>query len=175
VKFDLQFVPWRYVADWRCVRCGDCCRLYSVVIDFYEWLRIVKSFGVEHTASGLDKLFIRRRSDGSCTFLGSGGSNSLCSLQAMKPRACQLWPFKVLAKPEWGFAHEAVFSYGENRLFVYVDPMCHGLRFGSPTLEFVNGALREFVEIALGIRSFQMKTTSNVGLPSWGHFGRRLV
>lgn len=146
-----------------------------MVINFYEWLRIVKSFGVEHTASGLDKLFIRRRSDGSCTFLNSGASSNLCSLQGMKPRACQLWPFKVLMRPEWGFVNEAVFPYGENRLFVYVDPMCHGLRYGSPTLEFANYTLREFVEIALGIRSYQLKTTSNVGLPLWDYSRRRLV
>ncbi len=160
----LQFVPWRYIADWKCTRCGDCCRLYSVVINFHEWLRIVKSFGVEHTAAGLDKLFIRRRSDGSCVFLQSGSTVNLCTLQRSKPRACQLWPFKVLMKPEFGYANEAVFPCGEHELFVYADPMCRGLRYGSPTLEFCNYTLREFVEIALGLRSYQLKTTSSMFL-----------
>ena len=162
----LQFVPWRYIADWKCTRCGDCCRFYSVVINFHEWLRIVKSFGVEHTAAGLDKLFIRRRSDGSCVFLQSSSSVNLCGLQCSKPRACQLWPFKVLMKPEFGYANEAVFACGEHELFVYADPMCRGLSYGSPTLEFCNYTLREFVEIALGLRSRQLKTTSSMGLDS---------
>jgi Fe-S-cluster containining protein len=164
VNGKLQFVPWRYIADWKCVRCGDCCRLYSVVINFHEWLRIVKSYGVENTSSGLDKLFIRRRSDGSCVFLQGSSSASLCTLQHTKPRACQLWPFKVLMRPEFGYGNEAVFSCGENRLFVYADPSCRGLRYGSPTLEFASRTVREFVEIALGLRTYQLKTTSNLGL-----------
>jgi Fe-S-cluster containining protein len=155
--------------------CGDCCRLYSVVISFHEWLGIVKNFGVEYTSSGLDKLFIRRRSDGSCAFLNSGTGNDMCTLQGVKPRACQLWPFKVLMRPEWGFAGEAVFPCGENRLFVYADPMCHGLRYGSPTLEFANYTLREFVEIAMGVRGRQLKTTSSVGLAGRDYFRRRIV
>jgi Fe-S-cluster containining protein len=160
----LQFVPWRYIADWKCTRCGECCRLYSVVINFHEWLSIVKSFGVEHTAAGLDKLFIRRRSDGSCVFLQSNSGINLCTLQHTKPRACQLWPFKVLSKPEFGYGNEAEFALGESRLFVYADPMCRGLRYGSPKLEFANYTVREFVEIAVGLRTHQLKTTSGLGL-----------
>jgi Fe-S-cluster containining protein len=172
---ELQFVPWRYIANWNCIRCGECCRLYSVVINFHEWLRIVKSFGVEHTAAGLDKLFIRRRSDGSCVFLQTNSFVSLCTLQRTKPKACQLWPFKVLMKPEFGYANEAVLSYAENKLFVYADPLCQGLRYGSPTLEFANYTLREFVEIALGLRTYQLKTTSSVILDSFGRSSRRLL
>jgi len=163
----LDFVPWRYLADWKCIRCGDCCRLYSVVINFHEWLKIVKNFGVEHTSSGLDKLFIRRRNDGSCNFLGSGSYACSCSLQSMKPRACQLWPFKVLMKPQYGFANEAALQFGENKLFVYADHNCHGLRFGTPTSDFANYTVREFVEIAAGIRTRQLKTTSNIGLSNF--------
>jgi len=143
--------------------CGDCCRLYSVVINFHEWLGIVRNFGVEYTSSGLDKLFIRRRSDGSCAFLNSGPSDSMCTLQSVKPRACQLWPFKVLMRPQFGLVNEAVFPLGDNKVFVYVDPNCHGVRFGSPTYEFANFTLKEFVEIAAGVRVHQSKTTSRVG------------
>jgi Fe-S-cluster containining protein len=162
----LEFVPWRYIADWNCTRCGDCCRLYSVVINFNEWLRIVKSYGVEHTAAGLDKLFIRRRTDGSCIFLQNNPSINLCTLQHTKPKACQLWPFKVLMKPEFGYANEAVLPFGEHKLFVYADPMCRGLRYGSPSFVFSNYTVKEFVEIALGLRTYQLKTTSNIGSDS---------
>lgn len=163
MKCKLEFVPWRYVADWKCIQCGDCCRLYSVVLHFNEWLNIVKNFGAGQTASGLNKLFIRRRSDGSCAFLQAGPYASYCTLQNMKPKACQIWPFKVLMRPQFGLVNEAVFPLGDNKVFVYVDPNCHGVRFGSPTYEFANFTLKEFVEIAAGVRVHQSKTTSRVG------------
>jgi len=166
----LDFVPWRYVADWKCIRCGDCCRLYGVVINFHEWLRIVKNYGVEHTTSDLDKLYIRRRSDGACTFLESNSYATICSLQSTKPRACQLWPFKVLMKPQYGFAREAAFPIGENMVFVYADTTCNGLKLGLPTLEFANYTVREFVEIAAGLSNRQSKTTSRMSLPSFRRF-----
>ncbi len=162
MTYNLDFVPWRYVANWKCIQCGDCCRLYSVVLNFHEWLGIVKYFGAEHTASGLDKLFIRRRTDGSCAFLQTGPYASYCGLQNMKPRACQIWPFKILMKPQYGLPNDAAFSLGNNKVFVYVDPACHGVRFGTPTYEFANSTLREFVEIAAGLRAHQLKTTSNI-------------
>lgn len=141
-----------------------------MVINFHEWLRIVKNFGVEHTTSGLDKLYIRRRSDGACTFLGSGPYASTCTLQRAKPRACQLWPFKVLMRPQYGFAKEAEFPIGESKVFVYADPMCNGLTLGSPTFDFANYTVKEFVEIAAGLSDHQLKTTSSVSLSSVRRF-----
>jgi len=160
----MRFIPWRYVADWKCIGCGDCCRLYSVVINFHEWLRIVKNYGVENTGSDLGKLFIGRRSDGSCAFLNSFANVCQCGLQHMKPRACQLWPFKILREPKFGYPEEATYLFGDSKVFVYADPMCNGLRFGAPTLEFAGSVLKEFVEIAAGLRSNQFKTTSSIWL-----------
>jgi len=145
--------------------CGDCCRLYSVVINFHEWLKIVKNYGVEQTVSGLDKLFIKRSSDGSCAFLCNFASHCLCGLQYMKPKACKLWPFKIMSQPKFGYAREATYEYGKNELFIYVDPMCNGAKLGKPTWEFGSFTLREFVEIAMGIRDNQAKTTANLGFP----------
>jgi Fe-S-cluster containining protein len=159
----MQFIPWQNIADWKCTSCGDCCRIYSVVIDFREWLGIIKNYGVEHTASGLSKLLIRRKSDGSCVFLNNGSNVCLCGLQHMKPRACQLWPFKVLSRPQFGYPNEALYSYRGKPLFVYADPACEGIRLGRPTLEFANYTVEEFVEIAAGIRSYQFRTTAGTG------------
>jgi Fe-S-cluster containining protein len=159
----MQFVPWRNVADWKCIGCGDCCRLYSVVINFNEWLRIVKNYGVEQTVSGLNKLYIKRRADGSCAFLCNFPSSYRCGVQHMKPRACQLWPFKVFNMPQYGYASEAEYPFGDGRLFVYVDSMCNGLRYGKPTLEFAHHTVKEFVEVALGFRDIQFRTTANIG------------
>jgi len=160
----MQFVPWRYIADWRCTSCGMCCKFYSVVLSFPEWLHIVGKYGVENTASGLDKLLIRRRSDGSCAFLSNFPKPSTCELQSTKPRACKIWPFKVLAQPEFGYPNQASYQVGKSKLFIYADPACRGLTFGAPTWEFANHSLREFIEIAMGIRETQCKTTG--GFPS---------
>jgi len=160
----MQFVPWRSIASWRCIACGDCCRLYSVVLNFHEWLKIVKTYGVEQTVSGLDKLFIKRREDGSCSFLSNSWNKCGCGIQYMKPKACQIWPFKILARPEYGYPNEAAFWQGGNCLFVYVDPMCNGVRYGNPTFEFANFTLKEFVDISLGLRTNQQRTTAYTGL-----------
>lgn len=161
----MQYIPWQYISDWKCISCGDCCRLYSVVIDFTEWLGIIKNYGVEHTVSGLDKLYICRRNDGSCSFLNNNSNVSFCGLQFMKPRACKIWPFKVLSKPQHGYPSESLYVYRGKQLFLYADPMCRGLRLGKPTFEFANFTLAEFVEIAAQIRHNQLRTTAHVDFP----------
>lgn len=161
----MQFVPWQSIANWKCISCGECCKLYSVVLNFHEWLKIVKSYGVEKTVSGLDKLFIRRNTDGSCAFLCQFADTYMCGLQSMKPKACKLWPFKILTKPEYGSTNQAAYNYRGNTIFIYADPMCSGVRYGHPSWEFANNTLREFVEIAMGLRSNQYKTTAKIGLP----------
>jgi Fe-S-cluster containining protein len=158
----MQFVPWRCIANWKCTACGYCCKLYSVVLNLPEWLRIIKTFGVATTVAGLDRLYIKRADDGSCAFLCRFANTSFCGLQQMKPGACKLWPFKVLSEPKYGQASQALFNYGGRRLFIYADAMCSGLRYGSPTWEFTFATLKEFVELALGTREAQCKTTSDL-------------
>lgn len=162
----MQFVPWQYIADWKCIACGACCRLYSVVLNFHEWLRIIKNYGVEQTVSGLDKLFIKRNTDGSCAFLCRFSNMYLCGLQQMKPKACKLWPFKIITRPEFGNASKAAYNYGGNTFFVYADSTCSGIMYGSPSWEFAHRTLKEFIEIALGVRSEQYKTTGEIAFPS---------
>jgi len=161
----MKFVPWQHIADWKCNGCGDCCKLYTVVLNFHEWLKIVKSYGVEQTVSGLNELYIKRRSDGTCAFLHHFSNVCACELQYAKPRACQIWPFKILTEPKFGFAREALYPLGKDNLFVYADSMCSGLRYGVPTWEFANNILKEFVEISIGIRQHQLKSTADFGLP----------
>lgn len=158
----MQFVPWQNIADWRCKACGYCCKLYSVVVGFSEWLNIVKRFGVETTVAGLDRLYIKRCSDGSCSFLCSTSNNYYCALQQMKPEACKLWPFKVLSEPKYGQPNQAAFNYNGIRLYIYADKMCSGLRYGEPTWDFQYTTIKEFAELALGIRKIQYKTTRKV-------------
>lgn len=156
---NMQFVPWRFIADWNCISCGDCCKLYSVVLSFHEWLRVVNTYGAGQTIAGLNRLFIRRREDGSCPFLNGFSSTYACGIQHMKPAACQLWPFKILARPEYGHPNDAALVHRGKVLFAYADSMCSGIRYGTPTFAFVNYTLREFAEISLGNHSRQHRTT----------------
>ena len=58
-----------------------------------------------------------------------------------------------------------MYSYGEDRFFVYADSNCSGLVYGEPTEKFAKYTLNEFVEIALGRRKDQFKTTANIRFP----------
>lgn len=160
----MPFAPWQYIADWKCNSCGLCCKAYSVVLNFQEWLNIVKNYGVEATASDLSKLYLRKKSDGSCIFLYELSNMRLCGLQHMKPGACKLWPFKVLTTPKFGYAREAVYQFAGKTLYIYADSNCSGLTYGKPTWSFATQTLREFVEIALGMRREQVKTTGKINI-----------
>ena len=169
----MHIVPWQSVSDWHCKACGYCCKLYNVVLGFPEWLRLTKTFGSDTTVVGLDRFYIKRSSDGSCAFLCNSSRNYFCGLQKMKPEACKLWPFKVLSQPKYGEPNQAVFDYMGHELYIYVDTMCSGLRYGIPKWEFRHATIREFAEIALGIRQVQYKTTRATA-PMPDQWGRQL-
>jgi Fe-S-cluster containining protein len=170
----MQFIPWQNIADWHCKACGYCCKLYSVVLSFPEWLKLTKTYGFETTVAGLDRFYIKRVSDGSCAFLCNDINNYYCGLQNMKPEACKLWPFKVLSEPKYGQAQQAVYDYGGLRLYIYADTMCCGLRCGAPTWDFRSNKVREFVELSLGIRGVQCKTTRAISFEAQQQLGRKL-
>jgi len=155
-------VPWRYVESWNCIACGTCCRGFDVVLSFPEWVNIVRSYGVGVTQPSISKFHLKRRTDGSCVFLCNYFDRWLCGLQYMKPTACKLWPFKFLSRPKFGRPNEASYNYKDRRLYVYVDPLCIGIRWGNPTQEFIHKTMTEFVEIALRLREKQYYSTSKI-------------
>jgi len=160
-------VPWRFVQDWNCIACGFCCKGYDVVLDFPEWLTIVKTYGVGFTEPSISRFFLKRKDDGTCVFLCDSYGRWLCALQHAKPIACKLWPFKVSDKPKYGRPNEAVYSYGEKKLYVYVDPSCAGLQLGNPASGFLNETLVEFVDLALGLRKKQFYSTIRLLPQPW--------
>jgi Fe-S-cluster containining protein len=131
-------------------------------LNYPEWLNIVKQFGVEYTSCDLSRLYLKRKTDGSCVFLYRFGNRWLCGLQNMKPRACKLWPFKIYSKPRFGRAHEAFYQYAGSKLFVYVDPNCSGIMWGIPTKRFVHEVLPEFIAISLGKHVSQRFSTGRL-------------
>ena len=170
----MRFVPWQNIADWRCKACGYCCKLYSVVLSLPEWLKLTKTFGVETTVTGLDHFYIKRAGDGSCAFLCNNTDNYFCALQTMKPEACKIWPFKVCSEPKYGEPNQAAYDYRGVRFYIYGDSMCSGLRYGTPTWDFRHTTIREFTEIALGLKSVQYKTTRASTPTPRQQWGRKL-
>ena len=91
----MQFVPWQNIADWHCKGCGYCCKLYSVVLGFTEWMQLAQTFGAETTVAGLDRFYIKRTSDGSCAFLCNHTNRYYCNLQARaSPKHAKSGPSK---------------------------------------------------------------------------------
>ncbi|MBS7639362.1 MAG: YkgJ family cysteine cluster protein [Candidatus Bathyarchaeia archaeon] len=156
----MVFAPWSRVNSWRCNGCGICCKEFEVVLTFNEWLNITKKYGIGFTKAGLNKFYMGKRADGSCIFLYMAPDGKwLCGLQNSKPLACKLWPFKILNKPKYGDAKEALFEYYGQKFYVYIDPFCPGIRWGPPSAELVYKVIPEFIEIALGIREKQIYST----------------
>lgn len=154
-------VPWRYIESWNCLTCGTCCKGFQVVLDFPEWISIVKTYGVDFTQPGISRFYLKHKTDGTCAFLFNNYGNWLCSLQHMKPMACKLWPFKISDRPKYGRPGEAAYNLTSMRLFIYADPSCPGLRWGNPTLEFARTTLPEFIDLAIGTQKKQFYSTSS--------------
>lgn len=155
-------IPWKYVESWNCIACGVCCKGYQVVLGFNEWVNLIRKYGVGVTTPGISKFYLGKKGDGTCIFLTKFYDTWLCGLQNMKPKACKLWPFKILSGPEFGRPNEAGYKYKDRNLFVYVDPACIGIRWGKPTQEFTYKTLTELIEIALGLREKQYYSTSRM-------------
>lgn len=154
--------PWRHVESWSCVLCGRCCKGYEVTLKFNEWANIVRTYGAEYTEPRIDRLCLKKNYDGTCVFLQKFYDRWTCGLQHLKPRACKLWPFKIYREPKYGRPNEASYTRWERRFYVYVDPLCMGIKWGSPTKKFIYKTLPEFVEIGLGLREKQHYSTSDI-------------
>lgn len=153
-------VSWRNVKSWNCVGCGMCCKDYHVVLNFAEWISIIKNFGEGAIARAPGKLLLGKRNNGNCFFLNHLGNTPSCGLQHAKPLACKIWPFKVFDEPKFGDECQALYVYRDRKFYVYVDPSCTGLHQGKPTIDFKFKILPEFIDVALGLRQNQYYSTS---------------
>ena len=156
-------IPWRYINSWNCIACGLCCRGYDVVLKYPEWVKIIQTYGIGVTKPGINSFYLGKRANGSCIFLYRFFDRWLCGLQHIKPRACKLWPFKIYSQPRYGRSNQASYEYRDREFFIYVDPMCAGLRFGRiPSNQLVSKTIPEVVEIALGLREEQFHSTCRI-------------
>ena len=154
-------LAWRNVKSWNCIECAKCCKDYHVVLNYNEWINIVKTFGINNTLISVNRLLLGKKKDGTCSFLTCTGNHFFCKLQHMKPLACKIWPFKILNRPKFGDSNKAIYRYEQTNFFVYVDPECKGLLWGKPIPELKYKVIPEFIEVAIGIRRKQIHSTSN--------------
>ncbi len=154
----MKAIPWREVATWRCRGCGGCCKPYTVQLRRWEWTRITQTYGASATEICLDGLFLKKR-QGRCVFQYRRGGKWLCRIQHMKPRSCKLWPFKIFRRPKYGKADRAAIEFEGNRLFIYADPLCQGLKLGRPSTELLTKILPEFLGISLNTSLEQHHST----------------
>jgi Fe-S-cluster containining protein len=125
-----DYVPWRKVKRWTCMRCGQCCREFLVPLLTHEALRIYKSFGpLIVQVDG--KIALAKKPNGSCVFLDYNGSVAKCMIYFERPGVCRIYPFYVkVGAPEDSdalYVDEAGFKYG-----IYVDVRCPGAYKGTP-------------------------------------------
>lgn len=155
----MKFIPWRRVKSWQCLGCGDCCR-YTVQLSVKDWVNITRTYGYGMAIQSIGGFYIRKTVDGLCPFLIKSRHRHFCSIQHMKPIACEIWPFKILIEPKYGHSNEAYFTIRNQDFYIYVNPHCHGIVWGKPNTSFINQTLTEFINIRLGFQRKQHYSTS---------------
>ncbi|MBR4170847.1 MAG: YkgJ family cysteine cluster protein [Kiritimatiellae bacterium] len=89
------------LADFHCLRCGNCCRIPGIVrlndADISAIASVLKlteeEFIEHHTDLSPDRtcLVLKNKEDGSCAQLTQDG---LCRIHSVKPRQCQTFPYE---------------------------------------------------------------------------------
>lgn len=125
----MELIPWREVRDWKCIRCGKCCRELDVMVTPEEEARLSRYGEVFNRGKILVYL---KKIDGSCVFFKSG----VCMIYPKRPMACVKYPFYFK-------------SSGEERsrfagVHVYIDSACPGVVFGNPSESLVS-VIRELL------------------------------
>ena len=80
----------------KCTQCGDCCRGYGGTFVSEVDIRTIAAyvhFDTKHFAEAYcqksgNRLVLSQSSSGYCIFW-----DELCTIQPVKPRMCNLWPF----------------------------------------------------------------------------------
>jgi len=154
-----RFIPWSRVESWRCEACGECCKWFNIPLAMHEYAKISQAYGHHAFTLGLGKVYLRKQGDERCVFQFRLGGRWLCSLQAEKPYVCRMWPFMVSRSPVHGRSQAARWDSPYGRVYIYVDPRCPMIAFGSPSRHFLNKVLPEFVEMAFSQRIRQEHST----------------
>jgi len=153
-------IPWREVSSWSCNACGKCCVGYRVPLKMAEMVYISSHYGQGVLEYGLSKAYLRNMSNGRCVFQRPLNGKWICTLQANKPTACRLFPFRIHNKPIYKYGDNAMIRVGNKTYYLYLDPECEGIILGQPTERFKNEVVPEIMQIGLGMPVKQRFTTS---------------
>ncbi|MCX8182017.1 MAG: YkgJ family cysteine cluster protein [Candidatus Methanomethyliaceae archaeon] len=156
----MKYVPWSKISDWFCTACGKCCKEFKVPLRTYEMVLLANTFGFSCIEFGVSATYLKRRLDGRCVFQVKRNGKMVCGIQPLKPVACKMWPFAVFESPHYEHSNEASFNFKNETFYVYVNNYCRGLIYGSPSFRFINSVIPEFVELKLGLRMHQVRSTS---------------
>jgi hypothetical protein len=116
-----MWLPWRKISSWHCTACGRCCYEYKVRLNFYEYLRLRNTGFVEEKTG---RYFIKKIGK-KCPFQ----IGKLCSIQAIKPLACKLYPFTIRERSSLQ-KDSALYEYRGEEFYVYVNTFCQGVKVG---------------------------------------------
>ncbi|MEM3366616.1 MAG: YkgJ family cysteine cluster protein [Candidatus Methanomethyliaceae archaeon] len=156
----MRLIPWSKIKDWFCMACGECCKEFKVPLTTYETTLLSKIFGFSCMELGVGTTYLKRRSNGRCVFQVRGEAKMVCGIQLLKPLACKMWPFAVFETPRYECRNEASFDFKDEIFYVYINPYCRGLIYGPPSFRLVNSVIPEFIELRLGLRKHQLRSTS---------------
>jgi Fe-S-cluster containining protein len=153
-------IPWSEVNSWACKACGRCCVGYRVPLKMDEYARVANLYGHNVVELGLGKVYLRHGPGDRCIFQHPSQGRWVCALQAIKPLACKLFPFRVQSKPVYRRGDGSGYRFRDKTLHIYMDPACPGIVPGKPSERFLLHTLPEIAEIGMGLRWKQRYTTS---------------
>jgi Fe-S-cluster containining protein len=159
---DSRLIPWRRIAYWKCLACGECCRYFEVPLRTGEYARITRTYGLDTVRLGVGRAYLQKTFNGRCIFQRYIHGRWLCSLGDDKPLACKIWPFAALKDPRHGRDREALYEYYGDRYYVYVHPYCRGLIYGEPTSHIMERVIPEVLELTARPAARQRYTTADL-------------
>ncbi|MFQ6053411.1 MAG: YkgJ family cysteine cluster protein [Candidatus Bathyarchaeia archaeon] len=157
---DAGLIPWSEVHSWSCSACGRCCVGYRVPLKMDEYVRVANQYGYGVVEFGLGKVYLKHSLGDRCIFQHPSQGRWICALQAIKPLACKLFPFRVYSQPVYKRGDMSGYRYRDRTIYVYLDLNCPGIELGRPSERFLHRVLPEAVAIGSGVRWKQRYTTS---------------
>ncbi|MEM2123208.1 MAG: YkgJ family cysteine cluster protein [Candidatus Bathyarchaeia archaeon] len=159
---DTRLIPWRRIAYWKCLACGECCRYFEVPLGTSEYARITRFYSLNIVRLDVGRAYLRKTVKGRCIFQRHLSGRWLCSLGGDKPLACKIWPFAALKNPRYGRDREALYDYYGDRYYVYVHPYCRGLLYGEPSSHIMDKVIPEVLELTMKPTTPQKYTTADL-------------
>ncbi len=79
----------------RCKRCGECCKLYTIKLTNDDIRKIEKKYNKNYFLScdEIENYFVLKRINNKCLFLRKKKDKYFCEIYDIRPNICQKYPF----------------------------------------------------------------------------------